>query len=445
MGQISLAILGAVVLYQVTVFIAFQTLDSEGKRHYVSEADLVTQILVSLNGSPASNRSEQADEIMTAAPYVRILLQQEAPALTTSRDPVLDAEINRINSHLRGGVRAFATVWPATDRQSIAALFPGGGYCLIGIDQEKKPIGLLWRWITDPEPALPLFLTRLPRALLLYLVFVTVTLIWAANAIVYPIIKLSREVKAVSLDGDYAMNISERGAEEIRELTRSVNEMHRKIFDVARHRRSALAALSHDLKTILTRLKLRAEFLKDEALGDKFRQDFDIMDKMVQRKLEFLRAEGGKSDYVQLDLSSLIEAVIDPFQDEGAEIHFHGLHGVYVENSVPDLFRVFTNVVSNAVKHAQTVTISVHCTDTTVLVEIADDGPGIPDHMKTAVFEPFVRGNPEQTLKPDGGFGLGLSIVKALLDRQGGKVVLLDNEPHGLRVKIFLPKHGGRV
>jgi signal transduction histidine kinase len=445
MGQISLVILGAVLLYQVAVIVVFQAMESEGKRHYVSEADYVTEILISLNGVPLWKRGDQAIEIMASAPYLRILLQENAPERSVPSDLILEAEIKRINQHLRGGLTAFSSIWPGANEKSIAAMFPGGGYCLVSIDQEKKPAKLLWRWITDPEPALPLVLTRWPRAVLLYLICVSVVLMWAVKSIVFPIIALSREMRAASLDGDYSMNIRESGAEEIRELIRSVNEMHRKIFDMARHRRYALAALSHDLKTILTRLKLRVEFISEDALRGKFREDFDLMDTMVQRKLEFLRAEGSKSDYVLVDISSLIETVADQFREEAAKIRFAGAHGICVETSVSDLFRILTNVLANAVKFAENIEVSVLSVGDEVLIEVADDGPGIRDDLKGAVFEPFVRGNPEQTLEETGGFGLGLSIVRALLDRQGGKIKLVDNTPNGLIVRLVLPKMGRQL
>jgi signal transduction histidine kinase len=445
MGQISFILLGTVLLYQFAAVAILQALEVEGRRHYVSEADFVTGILVSLNGAPVPKRENQAKEIMLSAPYVQIALQEQAPQAARSNDPVVDAEISRINEHLRGSLTVFPAVAPDRSDESFAAMFPDGGYCLVSIDQERKPAKLLWRWITDPEPAVPLLLTRWPRALLLYLISVCVLLIWVANSIVSPIVKLSREVKAVALDGDYSMNISERGAEEIRELTRSVNEMHRKIFDMACHRRYALAALSHDLKTILTRLKLRVEFVSDESIYHKFKADFDLMDSMIQRKLEFLRAEGNKSDYIRFDLSGLIGAVIDQFGSERKKIQFAGANGICIEGSVSDMFRVLTNLLSNAVKYSDNINIAVSSVGDRVLVEIADDGPGIPIDMKKAVFEPFVRGNPEQTLDKNSGFGLGLSIVKTLLDRQGAEITLADNVPKGLIVRLMLPKVARRV
>lgn len=437
LGQILIVILGAVLLYQLAVVIVFKTFDIEGKRQYVSEADFITGILISLNGVSNTKRIEQAREIMAATPYVRIDLTERVPQTIMSDDPVFNAEIDRINQHWKGGAEAFPAIWPdATGRQAIATRLAGGSYIVVSIIQEKKPAQLLWRWITDPEPAMPLFLTRLPRALLLYFITVCVILYWVAKEIVAPIIKLSKEVKAVSLDGDYSLQIHEQGSQEIRELTQSINEMHRKIFDLALHRRYALAGLSHDLKTILTRLKLRVEFINDTPIQEKFKQDFRIMEMMVESNMEFLRAEGPKSDYVTIDVESLIDTVVDQFRACDAKITLMGAGGVCVENSISDLFRILSNVISNAVKYSACVNIAVSSTDNNVFIEVSDDGPGIPEELKDAIFEPFVRGDPQQTLRDDGGFGLGLSIVRTLLNRQGGTVELLDNAPRGLIVRL---------
>jgi signal transduction histidine kinase len=439
LGQILIVIFGAVLLYQLAAVIVFRTFDLEGKRQYVSEADFVTGIFISLNGVSNTSRTEQAREIMAATPYVRIDLTERVPERFMSNDPVLNAEIARINEHWKGAAAAFPTLrLDETGGQAIAAQLAGGTYSVISIIQEKKPAQFLWRWITDSEPAIPLFLTRLPRALLLYFITVCVILYWVAKEIVAPIIKLSKEVKAVSLDGDYSLRIHEQGSEEIIDLTRSINEMHRKIFDMALHRRYALAGLSHDLKTILTRLNLRVEFVDDCVIQEKFKQDFGLMGMMVERNLEFLRAEGTKSDYIVVDLESLIDTVLDQFHTCDATITFSGAGGVSVENSVSDLFRILTNVISNAVEYSGNVNIVVSSNDDDVFIEVSDDGPGIPEELKVAVLEPFVRGDPQQTLRDGGGFGLGLSIVKTLLNRQGGKIKLIDNSPRGLIVQLVV-------
>lgn len=442
LGRISIVIFCIVVLYQIAAIMTFETFNVEGKRHYVSEADFITSLFMSMNGAPHAKRSEQANEIMAAAPYVRLVLIESLPdkkAAAFRDDPVFNAEVERINQHLRGGLLAFPVQWP--DDEGVTAIgtqLAGGPYCLVSIDQGKKPANLLWRWITDPEPAIPLLLTRLPRALLLYLITVCIIVFWLAREIVSPIIKLSREVRAVSLDGDYSMRITERGSEEIRDLTRSINEMHRKIFDMALHRRYALAGLSHDLKTILTRLKLRAEFIREQETRWKFQQDLALMDTMVERNMEFLKAEGVNSDNVVIDLESLIDTVIDQFVGCGANIELSGAGGLSIENSISDLFRIMTNIISNAVKYAANIQIAVSAAGEQIRIDVSDDGPGVPDELKQSVFAPFVRGDPELPLRDDGGFGLGLSIVQTLLSRQGGQIELLDNAPKGLIVRMTI-------
>jgi signal transduction histidine kinase len=171
-------------------------------------------------------------------------------------------------------------------------------------------------------------------------------------------------------------------------------------------------------------------------------RDIDLMDTMLFKNLQYLRAEGDDtSDCSLIDLGSVLQTVADEFCDLGHNVTYHGDGHKMIFGSFCDVQRIFTNLVENATHHAQTVDIFLSERPERLLqIDVADDGPGISAEGKTSAFEPFVRGQPGRTLDQHSGFGLGLSIVRSLVENRGGSVALLDRAPHGLIARVLLPQ-----
>ncbi len=226
----------------------------------------------------------------------------------------------------------------------------------------------------------------------------------------------------------------------MRDLSRALNRMQSRIQSMILSRSRALAAISHDLRTIITRMRLRTEFIGDEALKDKMLHDVELMDSMLHKNLLYLRGEQQGAERSLIDLDSVLQTIADQFADMGHTVVYTGGAHQTVYGSLTELQRLFSNLVENAVSHGTQAVISAAAPKRGFIeVEIADDGPGIPAAQRTRLVEPFARGEPARTVGARSGFGLGLSIVKSLAEKAGGRLELLDAKPHGLIARVALP------
>lgn len=439
LGQISLLILGSIIAYQLVIVLMLHVMESEGRRHYVSEADFLTSVLVALDSVGPAEREAVIHKIRFATPYTNIVIRADKPAPIETKEPIFAAEIRRINSHLSGQAKAFATAPFDATHDTLALGLEKGGYALVSVAQHRKPSRLLWRWLREPEPSYPLFLTRWARLGFLFFVSATALMIFLSNYIIAPLAELARRAESFPTREGLKTPVAERGPREIRDLSRAIRGMKERILAMMAERTHVLAAVSHDLKTIITRLSLRTEFIADPELRGKMQKDINLMDLMLRKNLEFLRTENTRADHSLLDLGSVIQTVVDEFNDLGHKVAYSSEGSFMMRGSLSEMLRVFTNLVENAVNHAETVEITVEEVGGRLQIDVSDDGPGIPDDIKAVVFDPFVRGQAGRTMGDKGGFGLGLSIVRSLVESHGGSVTLLDRAPRGLIVRVVLP------
>ncbi|MDJ0448601.1 ATP-binding protein [Methylocystis sp. JR02] len=441
LGQISLLILGSIVVYQAVIVLMLHVMETEGRRHYVSEADFLTGVLLALDAAPIAERDALIQKIHFAAPYANIHIRDDRPAALDPRDPVFKAEIHRINAHLTGFSKAFETIPFHNMQDTLALELEKGGYAILSIAQHRKPSRLLWRWLWEPEPRYPIFMTRWARVGFLFFISASVILIWLSNYIVAPLNELARRAESFPTKEGLASPLVDRGPREIRDLNRSIRAMKARILAMVAERTHILAAVSHDLKTIITRMSLRTEFIADDDLRGKMQKDIRVMDAMLRKNLEYLRTENPRVDHSIIDLDSVIQTVVNEFNDLGRDVVYSCDKRQTMRGSLSDMQRVFTNLVENATRHARHVEIEVsEISSNMIQIDVADDGPGIPDALKAKVFEPFVRGDMARTISEHGGFGLGLAIVRSLVEGHGGKVEMLDRAPRGLIVRVTLPR-----
>ncbi|WP_442755679.1 ATP-binding protein [Methylocystis sp. JAN1] len=441
-GQITFLILVSIVSFQTVVLVTFHVLDVEGRRHIVDQTDFIASVILALDAAPQNARQDLLSEFARAVPFANIHLQSARPTPVDVDDREFANEIRLIHIDLWPAAEVFAVAAPGDGGPGVMAVsLRKGGYALISISQHRKPPRSVWRWLWQPEPGTPFLLTPWALSALLFFVSTSVLVLWASNGIVEPLITLARHAERFPGDGDGDEPLQERGPSEIRELTRSINRMQQRIREMIAARTRVLAAVSHDLKTIITRLNLRTEFISDEGLRTKMLHDINLMDSMLRKNLQYLRAGSDRSDYSLIDLDSVLQTIADQFAEMGHKVTYFGGGRQMIFGSLTDMQRVFSNLVENAAHHADAAEIRIQETPEGKLqVDVADNGPGIPDDQKDAVFEPFVRGEPGRTMASHSGFGLGLSIVRSLVERHGGSVVLLDAHPHGLIVRVVLPR-----
>ncbi|WP_315725655.1 MULTISPECIES: ATP-binding protein [unclassified Bradyrhizobium] len=270
------------------------------------------------------------------------------------------------------------------------------------------------------------------------LISTTLLGLWAARALTSPLSGFAKAAETFSLDGD-APALPERGPEEIRALARALNRMHQRITALINDRTKMLAAISHDLRTPLTRMRLRCEFVEDELQRSRMLADLDQMHTMLGSVLSFLRNGRKLEPMTLVDIASILQLVTDQFADVGHNVSYVGPTRAMATVRPDDVMRSVTNLVENATKYGKEVIVRLTVSGKRLRIDVEDDGPGIADARKSDMLEPFVRGDDARNMDEATGFGLGLSIAKAIALAHGGELSLHDRKPCGLIARIELP------
>ncbi|MGJ0620242.1 MAG: ATP-binding protein [Methylocystis sp.] len=309
-------------------------------------------------------------------------------------------------------------------------------------DHDKQFTGSLndgQKFVLDaPAPPHPGF----SRFVMITLGFVAISLfvfsLWAALSLTRPLTNFAKAVESFGLDS-VPSQLAETGPEEVRKATRAFNRMQRRIAEMAAQRTRMLTSVSHDLRTPITRMRLRAEFIEGNETKAKLLRDLDQMEAMVRGCLDYLRG-GFQQEVVTLDLASLLQAVVDQFCDVGADARYEGLDHVSVLGSPDDLERAFSNLIDNSVRYGKSPEVRLLESDGAAVVEVVDKGPGIPQEKREAMLEPFERGDAGASLSAKEGFGLGLAIARAIVEAHGGRLTLDERAGGGLIARVSLPK-----
>jgi signal transduction histidine kinase len=278
------------------------------------------------------------------------------------------------------------------------------------------------------------FYVLLPKLALMLTIVVALMLIairWVTN----PMKKMAQGALALGQDLDRPP-LEESGPEEVRATTRALNVMQLRLQDYVRDRSGMLAALSHDLKTFITRLRLRSELLADGNHRDRLINDLDDMAGMVNATLDYLRGVNPNGARSLFDVMALVESVRIDAEDMGWPVAVSGTaRGPFLGNA-QELRRCLMNLVENAVKYGSRATIQLEEGTDELTIGVFDPGPGIPLEQRELVFEPFYRGETAGL----GGAGLGLNIARSIARAHGGDVVLQPDTPQGFCAAIRLPR-----
>ncbi|OSM05278.1 putative sensor signal transduction histidine kinase [Magnetofaba australis IT-1] len=233
----------------------------------------------------------------------------------------------------------------------------------------------------------------------------------------------------------------ECGAREMREAARALNAMQARIQRYVQERTHLLAALSHDLKTPMTRLRLRAEMLDDEALREKILRDVGEMEAMTSSSLDFIRGMEGSEESQQTDLNAMLETLCEEHRDMGRDVRLMSSQIPPVNIKPNSIKRCLDNLVSNAVAYGERAYIRAGYGRHGLHIVVADDGPGIPEAELEEVFEPFVRLETSRNRR-SGGTGLGLGIARNIVRAHHGELTLKNRPEGGLEAILFLPDDG---
>ncbi|MDJ0685244.1 MAG: ATP-binding protein [Alphaproteobacteria bacterium] len=244
-----------------------------------------------------------------------------------------------------------------------------------------------------------------------------------------PIRELAARADALGR-GERLEPMTPRGPIETQQLIGAFNGMQQRLDRFLRDRMQMLAAISHDLRTPITTLRLRAELLEDEEAKEKIIATLDELQTMAEEALAFIRADAQQEETQETDLAALVAHLCAEANESGAPVAFsQAKEGSAFSASIRPtaLKRALRNLIDNAVRYGGGARVSLDRDDAAILIKIEDDGPGLPDEDLERLFEPFVRVEGSRS-RETGGVGLGLAIARSILRAHGGDVTL-ENRP----------------
>ncbi|MXN65776.1 HAMP domain-containing protein [Stappia sp. GBMRC 2046] len=239
--------------------------------------------------------------------------------------------------------------------------------------------------------------------------------------------------------GEDVERLPETGPSEVRGTVAAFNVMQERLTRFVKDRTKMLAAISHDLRTPITSLRIRAEFIEDEENRERIIATLDEMQRMTEATLAFARDEAANEPPSKVDLGEYLDAIAQDYRDMGADVQFDPPDERIVLSCRPDsLRRALRNLVDNAVRYGEKARVSLSAGDHAAVIVISDEGPGIPQDKLKDVFEPFVRLE-ESRSEETGGIGLGLSIARSIVHAHGGTLELENGKGRGLSARVTLP------
>ncbi len=296
-----------------------------------------------------------------------------------------------------------------------------------------------WARFDTEMPSSPQALPwRLAATLAVLLASVLALSYVAVRWVVRPLQQLT--VAAQSLGEDLNRPpLPEDGPREVRQAAHAFNTMQQRLAAFVDERTRMLTALSHDLKTPLTRMRLRADLMDDDDLRQRFEADLKEMEAMVTQTLEFMRGLGGNEPRQAVDLDLLLAALVADQRAMGRDVSLEGRAAASCMGMPSLLRRAMVNLVDNAVLYGQRATVRLVDAPARVELHVLDDGPGIPEAEMGRVFEPFVRLEASRS-RATGGTGLGLGIARNVARAHGGELVLRNRPEGGLDAVMTLPR-----
>lgn len=280
-----------------------------------------------------------------------------------------------------------------------------------------------------------------PHALLstlIMMVAIVILALWATGWVAAPLAAFARAADRLGRDVK-APPLSEAGPREVRQAVSAFNEMQDRIRRFVDDRTRMIAAISHDLRSPITRMRLRTEMIAEGSRKEPMLADLDEMEAMVTSVLEFARGETAEEPTQSIDLSATIAAICDNAADMGLPAEFEWSGRLVCSCRPLAIKRALTNLIENAAKYGGHAHVSARHQGSAIVVVIEDDGQGVPPEEFEKVFTPFYRIEGSRNRKT-GGVGLGLTVARTIIRAHGGDIHLENRAGGGLRVTVTLPQ-----
>ncbi|WER50128.1 HAMP domain-containing sensor histidine kinase [Cupriavidus sp. WKF15] len=289
----------------------------------------------------------------------------------------------------------------------------------------------------DVHPRMTPIAQWLPYVLLIQLLLLVLCCWYAVRLSIRPLVQLADAADALDPNAK-TPPLDENGPTELARAARAFNAMRERIARFVEERVQILAAISHDLQTPITRMKLRAEMAEESEEKRKMVSDLAEIETLVREGLAYARsAHGGGEKASRIDLGSFVESLAYDYQDTGKAVTVQQCVGCAIETRPQALRRILTNLIDNAIKFGGAAELNVRREQDAVVIEVLDRGAGIPEDKLDAVLQPFVRLENSRS-RETGGTGLGLAIAQQLAVAIGGTLRLRNREGGGLAAEVRL-------
>jgi signal transduction histidine kinase len=408
---------------------------------FVGREALVVESLASLSSTiaivqalPETVRDEALDAAIAAEP--RLSIREFVPYTDVQLDPYAQ-NVSRLLLRKLPGEPAgrFAIVtgadqegsWIAPEFLLSAAYKLDDGQWL----QFNQGSGGALRSVPFLIAALTLTMFTVPLAIIA---------IWSGMTLVAPMTTLAARASEFSEDLS-GSDFPAQGPLEVQKLAATLNVMRSRVKKTIDDRAQTLAAISHDMRTPLTRLRLKAEAITDQDARQSIIGEITRMDAMIESGLTFLRTQKQQVALMRVDVAVLVRTIADDYADMGGDVTFNGASHAFANCDRDLMRRAVENLLSNALEHAGAALIDVRSSDGDLFIVVTDQGPGIDAAERASIVEPFRKSDASRSgNQASSGFGLGLSITKAIAELHHGSLHLEGNQPHGLIATISIPE-----
>ena len=395
----------------------------------VSVVGLLTVVLFYLLGPP--QRSERALEGTAQQVELVLGLIKEAPgAVTLEEEPAPGQRYERSTAGLREVLTARGLDLPVTISRD-------GHQAPLIVSVPIADRGWLWMPTSGMPPPGPPW-KALFRWLTVIALGATVIAVFVANRMVRPLVFLEDAVASVGSDG-LMPELPEQGPAEVRATAKALNSLSARLKRSMESRMRLVAAAGHDMRTPITRMRLRAEFVPEEEERGKWLNDLDELERIGDSAIMLVREETGAAAPERIRLDELVGDICTDLKEQSLDVTGVSLRPVTILASRFKLNRALRNLIINAATHGVRARVSVSGDGTMARIVIEDDGPGIPEDLIHQVFEPFFRA--DRARRQDiPGAGLGLTIAYEIVSRAGGRIEIANRRDGGLVQTVELPQ-----
>jgi signal transduction histidine kinase len=427
-GRMLLLMSAGLVLAQAAGAVIFLVERQRSLGHTLSHevAQRIAALHRTLDGLPAGEQSAVAASLSTPRLALKVedALPPGADAGEGAGDPARDSGFVQ---HLREDVRADTPMrfleLPQVGRFAFDVRLQLATGRWLAVQGQAPQEVFPWPW-------------HLLLNLALMLLAVGALVAVAARGVTRPLVDLATAARRLATDLRQPP-LPEQGPVEIRDAAHAFNAMQSRIRAGIEERERFLAAVSHDLKTPVTRLRLRSEMLADAGLRERYVADLDDMQQLLDGALDYLRGKAVDEPLQVVDIVALVESLVDDYADLG-DVTLQAPDALQCPARPRALRRALMNLIDNALKYGRRGEVTLRGRSGVVEVLVDDEGPGVEPGELERVFEPFHRLEASRS-RDTGGSGLGLAIARQIARAHGGEVTLANREPVGLRAVLTLP------